>query len=138
MIGYWRNRTDALDYLPPLLDRTIPSRYNTSTRILFIVENLMIEQWSKKALYSSFFDKCDPLYCTYSANERPNAIFIITTLVGIFSGLNIVLKLCTPFLLRAVFWCWANTRGMFTLNILVRKIVLLRSSAFISTIQTIS
>ena len=113
MIEFWRNQTYSLNYLPPLLDQTINSRYSPSTLILRIVENLMIEEWSKEASYSSFFDQCHPSYCIYSVNERPSAIFIITTVIGIFSGLNVILKLFTPLILRAIFWCWAYSQGMF-------------------------
>ena len=77
-----------------------------------IFENLMIEQWSNNASYSAFFDHCNPLYCIYSNNERPSVIFIIAILVGIFGGLNVVLKLLIPLILRVFFWFWTNTQGI--------------------------
>jgi hypothetical protein len=113
VIQFWRNRTYALNYLPPLLDRTVPSRFNTSTLILTIVENCLIEGWSQQVSYSSFFDQCYPSYCTYSVNELPDIIYIVTTLIGVLSGLNVVLKLLIPLLVQALYWCWGYVHGMF-------------------------
>jgi hypothetical protein len=78
-----------------------------------IVDNVMIEEWSTEASYELFFDQCDPSYCTYSVNERPGIIFIVTSLIGAFSGLNVVLKLLIPLIVRAIYWCWGYVHGMF-------------------------
>ena len=106
MIGYWQNRMNTVTYLPPLLDQTITSRYNTSTLIYNIIESMMLEEWSPAVSFSSFFTECNPSYCTYSINQRSTIIIIITTLIAIFSGLNIVLKLLIPLIIRVFYWCW--------------------------------
>ncbi len=74
----------------------------------------MIEEWSHEASYSFFYEQCDPLYCTYSVNERRDIIFIITTLIGVFGGLNVVLKLLIPLAVRALLWCFGYVHGMLT------------------------
>jgi len=141
VIEFWRNQTYSLNYLPPLLNQTVPSQYNTSTLMLTIIENIMIEEWSKEVSYSKFFDQCHPSYCIYSVNERPSAIFIITTVIGIFSGLNVVLKLLTPLILRGIYWCWGHTQGMFRDLILLESLVQMfsfRSPQYVSTVTRVS
>ena len=65
----------------------------------------MVEEWSSVASYSSFFTECNPSYCTYLINERPGILIIVTTLISIFSGLNLILKLLIPLIVRVFYWC---------------------------------
>jgi hypothetical protein len=88
MIEFWRNRTNILSNLPPLLDATIPSQYNTSTLLSVMINQLLVEQWSNSTDYGAFFDECAPEYCTYTVTERRKIIAIVTTLIGLVSGLN--------------------------------------------------
>jgi hypothetical protein len=41
-----------------------------------------------------------PLSCTYTITEQPNLIYIITTIIGLFGGLNVALKVIVPALVK--------------------------------------
>jgi hypothetical protein len=111
VIEFWQNRTNGLVYLPPLLKQSISSNFDSSTSLSDIIEQMMIEQWSSNISYSSFFTQCNPQYCTYIAIERSDIIGIVTTLIGIFSGLNVALRLLTPLVIRAIFWFKDHVHG---------------------------
>jgi hypothetical protein len=112
VIGFLQNRLNTLTYLPSVLDPTVKSQYNTTTLFVNIFENIMVEEWTNSVSYSSLFTECNPSYCTYSNNERPHILVIITTLISVFSGLNIVLKLFIPLIIRVVYWCWGHANGI--------------------------
>lgn len=112
MIQYWRNRTlYYLECIPPVLNDTIPSRFEPSTPLYLIIEQLMVESWSKEISYNSYYSKCAPLYCTYSVTQRRDVILIVTILLGLFGGLNVVLKLLTPLIIKLGSWLKKNGQG---------------------------
>jgi hypothetical protein len=112
VIQYWQNRTYYLEGLPSLLNNTIPSQYNSSTSLHLIINQLMVEDWSKEISYDSYYSQCAPLYCTYSITQRKDAILIITLLLGLFGGLNVVLKLLTPLVIKLGSWIITHGRSM--------------------------
>ena len=99
-MGYWQNRTMGIDRYPPLLNSSIPSRANISSSFLALVEYSMVEQWYNQTFYTKFFNKCAPEYCTYTLIERPDILIIITSLLGLFGGLNIAMKLIARMCIR--------------------------------------
>ena len=60
----------------------------------------MVEQWYNQTFYTKFFNKCAPEYCTYTLIERPDILIIITSLLGLFGGLNIAMKLIARMCIR--------------------------------------
>ncbi len=111
VIEFWQNNTNGLVHLPPLLKQSIVSNFDSSTLISNIVEQLMIEQWSNDISYSSFFTQCNPQYCTYMVTEQSDIIVIVTTLIGVFSGLNVALTLLIPLVIRTIFWFKGHVYG---------------------------
>ena len=74
---------------------------------------MMLEQVTTTGSYESFFTQCSPESCAYMIIERNNLVVIVTALIGAFSGLNIALKLLTPLIVRALFWCKGCMQGTF-------------------------
>jgi hypothetical protein len=83
--------------LESLLISTLQSLYNQTelNKIVFIenlVNNLFVEKWLQKLNYSSYFAQSQPQLCEYSINERPNILYTITSLLGLYGdGLSVVL-----------------------------------------------
>lgn len=73
----------------------------------------MVENWSKEIDYSLYFTECAPQYCTYSVTQRRDVIFLVTTLFGLFGGLNIALKLLIPGLVQLVSWFITHKRSKY-------------------------
>ncbi|CAF0778637.1 unnamed protein product [Didymodactylos carnosus] len=72
------------------------SRYNTTTKIQEIIEQLMIEQWNNVTSFDSYFSECNPDSCTYIYNKQADWIYVITTIVGLVGGLTTVLRILIP------------------------------------------
>ncbi|CAF1526169.1 unnamed protein product [Adineta ricciae] len=78
------------------LNSSFPSLYSVNSAMQVVINNLMIEEWNSMINYSSYFDECSPLQCTYSYQTRNDMIYIVTTLIGLVGGLITILKIVVP------------------------------------------
>ncbi|CAF1678966.1 unnamed protein product, partial [Adineta ricciae] len=88
-------------YVTPL-NTSIPSRYNLTTNVSQVLENLMIESWIKNISYSSYYSECKPNQCTYTKIGKNNGVYIVTALLGLFGGLYKTLYFLVPILLKII------------------------------------
>ncbi|CAF1360181.1 unnamed protein product [Adineta steineri] len=75
------------------LNSALNINFPPNTVVQTIIENIMVDKWQSSASYTNFYQKCRPALCSYTYEERSSAIFIITTIIGLFGGLNIALRL---------------------------------------------
>ena len=61
-----------------------------------IVEKMFIESWSINISYDNFFEQCQPKTCLYTLIGRSNILYVITTIVGLYGGLTVLLKIIVP------------------------------------------
>ena len=78
-----------------------------------MVNQLLVENWSRKINYTAFFEECVPEYCIYSVTERPGIVAIATRLIALFGGLNILLKLVAPWIIKIIVLCARFRRGQY-------------------------
>ncbi|CAF1031551.1 unnamed protein product [Adineta ricciae] len=79
-----------------ILNKTLPSQYKTNDSIEKILKNLFIEQWNEFYSYEMYFNQCQPSVCSYFISQSPSFISTFTKLIGIYGGLNILLKFFLP------------------------------------------
>ncbi|CAF1195437.1 unnamed protein product [Adineta steineri] len=58
-----------------------------------ILNRLMVDKWLPTVSFSSYYEKCLPKSCTYQYDGRNNIFISITTIISIFGGLSLALKL---------------------------------------------
>jgi hypothetical protein len=92
-----------------------PSRFNISSQIKSIVDELMVEEWVIEELYDKYFQLCAPAACTYLANVYPDFLSILNTLIGLLGGLCTALDLIVLPVVRFIRKRWwpptANTES---------------------------
>jgi hypothetical protein len=71
----------------------------------------MLDELSRNSSYSSFFAECAANLCTYSIEGRKNIIIVVTSLIGVFSGLSVALQLATPFVVQVYDACLQHVNG---------------------------
>lgn len=76
------------------------SVYTPNSTVQQLIDKLMIEEWSATVMYDRYYDECKPVQCTYSYQARNDAIYIITTVVGLVGGLITILRLTVPRLIK--------------------------------------
>ncbi|CAF1405920.1 unnamed protein product [Adineta ricciae] len=79
-----------------VLNKSLPSLYKTDDSIETIVKNLFIEKWNELYSYEMYFNRCEPLYCTYTISQSPTFIYILARLIGVYGGLTLILKIFIP------------------------------------------
>ncbi|CAF4595068.1 unnamed protein product [Rotaria sp. Silwood2] len=70
--------------------------------IELIINRLMIDSWTSNISFSSYYNTCFPVSCTYEYISRHDLLFSIATMFGIFGGLSLGLKLLTLIILRFI------------------------------------
>ena len=77
------------------------TRCDRKTSIETMTKNLFIEQWSTESSFSAYYKECAPVACTYRFPQRNSFLYVLTTLLGLYGGLTVVLRICVP---RAIDW----------------------------------
>ncbi|CAF4327728.1 unnamed protein product [Rotaria sp. Silwood2] len=67
-----------------------------------IINKLMIDSWTLNISFSSYYKTCSPASCTYEFLSRNDLFVVITTILSIFGGLSLGLKLLTLIILRFI------------------------------------
>lgn len=73
------------------------TRYTVNSTVNKILDHLMVETWNWSVLYPNYFNECRPVACTYTYKTRNDALYTVTTLIGLLGGLVNVLKICVPY-----------------------------------------
>ncbi|CAF1340361.1 unnamed protein product [Adineta steineri] len=60
----------------------------------------MLEQWEPNISFSKFFTQCNITSCTYSITMGNDFLYVITTLLGIYGGLTVFLRLIVPHIVK--------------------------------------
>ncbi|CAF1521372.1 unnamed protein product, partial [Adineta steineri] len=75
-------------------------------RIETLANDLFIRSWDNESSYQSYFNHCHPLTCQYSYKSRLNFIYIGTKIIGFMGGINVVLNLLLPFIVKLLTKLW--------------------------------
>lgn len=58
-----------------------------------VIDNLMIDQWNIIIDYKQYYNGCDPSQCSYTFTTRGGILYIFATIIGMFGGLIVVLRI---------------------------------------------
>ncbi|CAF1075655.1 unnamed protein product [Adineta ricciae] len=56
----------------------------------------MIESWDDNIFYNQYYAQCAPKHCSYFITSSNNALYVFTTMIGLFGGLFVALKILVP------------------------------------------
>jgi hypothetical protein len=82
------------------------SRFNVSTRIKAIVDELMVEEWLIEEIYEKYFEQCAPASCTYLKKAYPDFLSALSTLIGLLGGLCSALSFVIPQIVKFIRQRW--------------------------------
>ncbi|CAF1041715.1 unnamed protein product [Adineta steineri] len=72
------------------------SRYNATTTVQDIIDNLMIEEWNNETSFQFYFKQCNPYLCSYSYDVKGDISYIFAITFGLIGGLTTILKIIIP------------------------------------------
>ena len=85
------------------------SRFPIDVTVEGLVRELFVEDWSVTVNYSLYFNQCLPMLCSYKYIQQFNSLHTVTILIGLYSGVTIILKWFCPSLIHLVAkmkWHW--------------------------------
>lgn len=102
----------SINFTPDLLSGQ--SRFAQDTTLQTLIDELMIEQLRTTIDFSAYYAQCNPFYCTYSYSRRFDTQFIFILIASAFSGVSVVLRLISPFLIKLLFmiYDWKTKRNV--------------------------
>ncbi|CAF3135415.1 unnamed protein product [Rotaria sp. Silwood2] len=75
---------------------TNSTRFSPNTTVEEIINELMIETWYENVHYEDYYQQCAPKQCFFLLTLHNNALYVITTVIGLFGGLSVALKIIVP------------------------------------------
>jgi hypothetical protein len=114
-------------YSPQPLNASLSSLFTPTTTISILIDELFVEHWINHSNYSNYFLSCAPRSCSYTYVQRMDALYMITTLLGLYGGLT--------FVLRFVVWHGLRIIRIQIISLVVRRRL---ASIHITSIQIIT
>lgn len=74
----------------------------TTETVESMVNRLMVNKWQENLSFTSYYQVCAPISCTFEYIDRPHILFLITSIVGVIGGLSTALKILMLILVRSV------------------------------------
>ena len=74
--------------------------FSLNTTVDILVERLFLEEFVKIFNYSSYYSRCQPQFCQYTFNQQSEPLYIITSLLGLYGVVSVVLHLIIPYLVK--------------------------------------
>lgn len=75
------------------LEASKSSRYTETTTIGQMINELFVDQWINASSYEKYFLACAPETCRYEYTTRQTILYLITTMLGLYGGLTVGLRL---------------------------------------------
>ncbi|UJR17510.1 hypothetical protein I4U23_004405 [Adineta vaga] len=100
LIQEYTSSTNGLNYLP--IPSTHMKRFSINTTVDELVQKFFVDDWNKTTDYSSYYQQCEPSFCSYTYSQKIVSFYTLTLLTGLQGGLTIVLKWITPELIRII------------------------------------
>ena len=92
--------SDSEQFLP--LQPTSLDYSSQNKTIQTLLDELFVENWLIKMSYANYYSECAPNTCSYSFNQRNDFFITFTTIVAVIGGLNTVLRLLAPLIIRMI------------------------------------
>lgn len=86
-----------------LLVSSSDDHFLTNATLQMLINEAMVDSWTNEILFDSFYTQCNPTYCSYSYTKRFSIIFILSTLMGIYSGASFILRILAPVIEKLIF-----------------------------------
>ncbi|UJR20167.1 hypothetical protein I4U23_023299 [Adineta vaga] len=79
------------------------SRFRRDAFIQTIIDELFIEEWKINKYYSSFYNACAPISCSYIIRKEDYYMYTVSRILGLYGGLTIVLRLIVSVMIKLSF-----------------------------------
>ncbi len=78
------------------------SRFLSNTLLGIVINELMVDQWNVNIEYEQYYNQCYPVQCSYTFTTRGGIFYIVSTIIGIFGGLVVILKIVVQIIVKFI------------------------------------
>ena len=78
------------------------TRFPPNMTIREMINEMMINTWDENIDYKGYYEQCAPQVCTYLLKSHNNALYVITTMIGLFGGLSVAFRIIVPSIVKWV------------------------------------
>ena len=78
------------------LDTTRSTQFPSNSTIETLAYKLFVEEWYTNVSYASYFVSCAPESCTYTHMQTKSILYVVITLLSIYGGLSVLLRVILP------------------------------------------
>lgn len=92
--------TEPRNFTPPAaaplsfapLDASLLIQFTPNSSIGSIINEAFFEQTNQSVSYEKYFAACNPLNCRYEYTKKNDVVYIVTSLLGLYGGLTVGLR----------------------------------------------
>ncbi|UJR16806.1 hypothetical protein I4U23_003705 [Adineta vaga] len=70
-----------------------------------LIKTSFVNRWSPSLNYSAYFTQCQPQICTYINVQHSSFLYILASLLALYGGLSVVLRLLVPHMINFINCC---------------------------------
>lgn len=97
------DKMQKMAFLPlKALNNSMPSRFKDTEIIEKVINESFIELWNISANYSDYYHENQPYQCVYTYVTHNDALFITSTVLGLYGGLTVTLHFIVPHLITLI------------------------------------
>ena len=102
MVMQFLGKSRASPIATPILPSDSSQQYSPDTSMGTVIDALMVDRWNDSVDYKQYYHRCKPRQCSYTITTRGNVLYIFSTIIGIFGGLTIILKIVSQAIVTVV------------------------------------
>lgn len=102
--AFWKSTSDNNDFRTLNSSLLSTNSVDVNETVQAMVNRLFVDRWHYSYSYQKYYEQCRPSYCTYSYIQNSDAIFVVTTLMALYGGIAIMLKILSKLIINVVFW----------------------------------
>ena len=78
------------------MNSSMPSRFSPNDTMGTLIDELLLEEWEILSNFEDYYKECSPSSCTYKITQLLDIVYVLTTILGLYGGLVIILRLIVP------------------------------------------
>ncbi|CAF4832005.1 unnamed protein product [Rotaria sp. Silwood1] len=99
-----------------------PTLSSPNVTVQTLINELLVDRWYNSINYDQYYSSCAPISCTYSYNNQVDSIYLVTSIIGLFGGLTVALKISVPIVVKTIQHFKNHHRRNRTISLTVREI----------------
>ena len=97
--------TTTTPSIPEPLNVNLATRFPShSTTVDEMIDQLFVEEWINASNYSAYYQACSPRTCHYTHMKHDTAVHLITSLLALYGGVTLCLRLLVVCGFQILYW----------------------------------